>query len=118
MSKIVVDSSVILAVIKGEDGADSSEILTTSVASAINVTEVLSKLVLFGVSEGSGLISELGVEVVDFTEEFIDLTASLIQYTKPYGLSLGDRACLALGIMKKPTSFNSRSHLGKAGYRG
>lgn len=32
------------------------------------------------------------------TAEFVDLTASLIKHTKPFGLSLGDRACLALGM--------------------
>ena len=96
MSKVVVDSSVILAVIKEEKaGVEFDQILTQSIASTVNVTEVVSKLVLYGLEEyqGCDLIGDLGVEVVDFTAEFVDLTASLIKHTKPFGLSLG--ACLA-----------------------
>lgn len=70
MSKFVVDSSVILTVIKEEDaGIEFDQILTHSVASTVNVTEVVSKLVLYGLEQYQGceLICDSGVKVVDFT---------------------------------------------------
>ncbi len=44
-------------------------------------------------------VSVIGIgEVVDFTEDLAWDAARLRPLTKQYGLSLGDRACLALAI--------------------
>ncbi|MEO0490886.1 MAG: type II toxin-antitoxin system VapC family toxin [Cyanobacteria bacterium J06659_2] len=102
MSPVVVDSSVILAVLKQEPGAESANHLDQALASTVNLTEVITKLLQLGYNDDQtrGVIAELSLQSVAFTDEFINLTAQLIKQTKPYGLSLGDRACLALGITK------------------
>jgi PIN domain nuclease of toxin-antitoxin system len=49
-------------------------------------------------------------EVVDFTSEHARLARDLIGKTRLRGLSLGDRACLALGLpMKAPIYTADRS---------
>lgn len=45
----------------------------------------------------------LGLVIEPFTVEDSDIAGSLITLTKPLGLSLGDRACIALGLrINKP----------------
>ncbi len=46
-------------------------------------------------------IRALDCEICHFTEEQARAAAELIAITRPYGLSLGDRACLALAIERK-----------------
>ena len=43
-------------------------------------------------------LETLGLQIVPFTTEDAELTAHLWAQTKSIGLSLGDRACLALGL--------------------
>ena len=43
-------------------------------------------------------IQTLVAEVISFDEEHAYSCAELINHTKPYGLSLGDRACISLGL--------------------
>lgn len=102
MSRVVVDSSILLAFIREEPHAD--EFLasdTEAVVSAINLAEVHSKLISQGASEEQGWqeATSLADEIVPFFEEHARMTGSLISQTKMHGLSLGDRACLALGIL-------------------
>jgi PIN domain nuclease of toxin-antitoxin system len=77
--------------------------LTPILMSAVNVAEVQAKLVDAGGDPDRvwsyilGLIS--GVE--PFSAEQAKIAGTLIAKTKPLGLSLGDRACLALAIALK-----------------
>lgn len=102
MSQVVVDSSVILAILKQEGGAEAEGYLGNALASTVNLTEVATKLIQLGYSDEDTemVMAALTIERVAFTEEFINPTATLSKLTKPYGLSFGDRACLALGIRK------------------
>ena len=100
MSRIVLDSSAILAVVNKEDGAEVVRpILADAVVSAVNVAEVYTKLHEYSdeAVETAQAILEF-VEIVPFDEEQARLTGELRPATKKAGLSLGDRACLALGI--------------------
>lgn len=105
MIKNVLDASAILAVLNGERGEKKVvPLLTESAASSVNVTEVAAKLIEAGVNEKSArlAVSVLGIaEIVDFTENSAWEAARLRPLTKQYGLSLGDRACLALAIKLK-----------------
>lgn len=100
MIKNVLDASAVLAVLNGEPGEKKViPLLTESAVSSVNLTEVAAKLLEAGMDEASAQIavSVLGIgEIVDFTEELAWETARLRPLTKQYGLSLGDRACLAL----------------------
>ncbi len=100
---MVLDASALLAIFLGEIGADRVEKhLQTAMISAVNLAEVVAS----GVDRGLQLetlitgISRLPVEIMPFDAEQAYLTASLRPATRHLGLSLADRACLALGFSK------------------
>jgi ribonuclease VapC len=83
-----------------EPGAERVRgVLREAVMSAVNVSEVLQKLVQKGMTpeHAEDFIRQFVSEVSEFGLKQATLTASLDPFTRPLGLSLGDRACLALG---------------------
>ncbi len=99
MPSVVLDASAILAVLNGEAGADAIlPELDGSQVSAVNYAEVTSKLASSGVGRraASSSVLRLGVRVVEFDSDLADRTGELRPLTRHRGLSLGDRACLAL----------------------
>lgn len=101
MSQIVLDSSAILALLQQEPGADRvAALIDHAVASAVNAAEVQSKLIRDGMpaDEARLAFSTCLPIVVPFDEAHAGTAAALISQTRPYGLSLGDRACLALAL--------------------
>lgn len=105
MTKNILDASAVLAVLNGERGEKKViPMLAESAISSVNLTEVAAKLLETGMDEDSArlAVSVLGIgEVVDFTEDLAWKAAKLRPLTKQYGLSLGDRACLALAMKLK-----------------
>ena len=105
MSRIVLDASALLAVLNKEPGADklTPELLSMAVASTVNLAEVQGKLVGQGLSDNDAWEATLSLvrEAVPFTADHAKLTGALISQTRALGLSLGDRACLALGLTIK-----------------
>ncbi len=101
MSSVVLDSSALLAAILGEPGAERVEAhLTSASMSAVNLSEVAAKAVERGY-QLDGVIAELSrlsIEYVPFDADLAYVAASLRLATRHIGLSLGDRACLALGL--------------------
>ncbi|MBT9331090.1 type II toxin-antitoxin system VapC family toxin [Paracidobacterium acidisoli] len=101
MSKIVLDASAILAVIAQEPGADLILAhIGSTVASTVNLAEAQSKLVHDGAPKDDAWEDILTVvqEVISFDAEQAKLAGALRTQTRSLGLSLGDRACLALAI--------------------
>ena len=101
-SKVVLDSSALLAVIHQEAGCEklSPALLANSTVSTVNLAEVQSKLVVSGWKRQEAwedTTSAVG-EIMEFTAEQAELAGSMIVETRSLGLSLGDRACLALAI--------------------
>lgn len=98
----VLDSSVILAVIHGEPGSDKvlPELLANSIVSSVNLAEVQGKLVSKGWDAEQAWEDATGVidRVVPFSLEHARTVGNLISETRSLGLSLADRACLALGL--------------------
>ncbi len=97
----VMDASALLAVSKGEIGADTvMEILQTQdcVISSVNMAEVATRLLDMGLppEELARGCEQFGIDVIDFNKEQALICAALRPLTKSAGLSLGDRACLAL----------------------
>lgn len=105
MIKNILDASAVLAVLNGEPGEKKViPILAESAISAVNLTEVAAKLLDAGMDEAGAqlAVSVLGIgQIVDFTPNLAWEAARLRPLTKQYGLSLGDRACLALAIKLK-----------------
>lgn len=101
-STVVLDASAILAVIRGETGQEklSPELLSRAVASTVNLAEVQAKLVSHGWSAEEAWEDATSPirEGVPFTDDQAKLAGTLVLQTRELGLSLGDRACLALGI--------------------
>jgi ribonuclease VapC len=107
MSSVVLDASAILAIINKEPGSEklSPAILAEAVCSTVNLAEVQSKLVSKGWSPDDAWEDATSPvrETVSFSDEHAKIAGSLVALTRQFGLSLGDRACLALGIsMKAP----------------
>jgi ribonuclease VapC len=100
MADCVVDSSVTLAVIRGEAGATAAAPrLAQAVMSAANYAEVISKIIDLGATTTDAVAAtqSLGMEVAPLDASMAAEAASLRAQTRSRGLSLGDRACLALG---------------------
>ncbi len=107
MSKKVLDSSAILAVIFQEKGAEIVEpLLDKSKISSVNVAEVLTKLAEKNLLSQPTLedFQKLGLEIIEFDFEQAAKVAELRPLTKHLGLSLGDRCCLALAILHDTTA--------------
>jgi PIN domain nuclease of toxin-antitoxin system len=101
VSKYVLDASAVLALLDAEPGADKvAEVLVDAIIGTVNLAEVHTKLMERGQSGRQALAEILSIvgEVAPFTEEHAAITGSLRTSTMHLGLSLGDRACLALGI--------------------
>jgi len=99
VNSIVLDSSVVLAVLLGEPGASLVEqSLGGAMILTVNLAEVATKQLASGVDLETARqeFDELGIEVVDFTRDLAEDAAVLAASTKALGLSLGDRACIAL----------------------
>jgi ribonuclease VapC len=102
VNRVVLDASALMAVINGEAGADklTPQIMSNTTASTVNLAEVHGKLVQRGFSPDDAWAAANGPvhEAVAFTAEQAKTAGDLITLTRSLGLSLGDRACLALGI--------------------
>ncbi len=114
MNRIVLDASALLAVLNREPGADklTPQLLSSATSSTINLAEVQSKLVARGLSPDDAWEATLSPirEAMAFTAEHAKTAGSLITHTRALGLSLGDRACLALGLaLRAPVYTADRS---------
>jgi ribonuclease VapC len=105
----VLDASALLAYLRDEPGIDEvgSALRQRAAISSVNWAEVLSKLVDLGYDARAAgeRFRDTGVGAAlmiwPFDEHFARHVASLRDLTRPVGLSLGDRACLALGSFLK-----------------
>ncbi len=100
----VLDASALLALLQREPGQErvAEAIARGSAISAVNLSEVVAKLRDAGVPESAiqqsleGLAAR-GLDVVPFDEVLAMAAGFLRPHTRSLGLSLGDRACIALG---------------------
>lgn len=99
MNSVVLDASAIIAFLRQEPGAAIvGEYLTDGMASAVNIAEVGTRLsdLDMGDAQIRRSISVLGLEIKPFDLEAAYAVAMMRAKTRNKGLSLGDRACLAL----------------------
>jgi len=105
MSEVVFDASAILALLQQEPGAEklTIEIRKNAVVSTVNLAEVQSKLVKMKNDPDKAWEAALAsiAAVEPYTIEQAKIAGSMIAATEKYGLSLGDRSCLALAIALK-----------------
>ncbi len=109
MTEAVLDASALVAFLRDEPGADRvATVLRTVCIGAVNLAEALDVL-----ARGKPLdavveqIDRLRIPVVPFDSELARITASIVGPTRSWGLSLGDRACLALALSRSLPAFTT-----------
>lgn len=111
MSRIVLDASALLALLNSEPGADklTPELLNNAASSTVNLAEVQAKLVSRGMDPGDAWEAALAPvrEAIDFSADHARIAGSLVTQTRSLGLSLGDRACLALALSLKAPAYTT-----------
>jgi ribonuclease VapC len=103
----VLDASAVLCLLQEEKGAERvAEALPAAIIGAVNYSEVVGKLVETGIDEATidSLIDKLQLKVIPFDRAQARLAGSLRAATRKLGLSLGDRACLALAAAEGATA--------------
>lgn len=97
-----------LALVHAEPGAESvADALRDGVMSTVNWAEVVAR-VRSGAPNGDAAgpsdlrfeVCALGLRLEEFSAEQADLAGELRRSTREFGLSLGDRACLALALVR------------------
>ena len=99
MTLAVLDTSAFLAVFKNEPGADRvMAVMHDCVMSSVNAAEVHTKLTEWGMPPElrDQAFALIPATIVDFDMDLARSAGSLRSQTRHLGLSLGDRACLAL----------------------
>ncbi len=100
---VVLDASAVLALLHEEPGADVvADALARALVSAVNLSECVAQLVAAGVrdADARAALELLGLTVVPFDAEQAWDAGCLRTATRRLGLSLGDRACLALARLR------------------
>ena len=97
----VLDASALLCVMLGEPGADAvAALMSDAIIGAVNLSEVVAKLQERGVPNAviDESLDELGLMIIPFDTDHALRAGKLRVVTRGSGLSLGDRACLALAM--------------------
>lgn len=103
MASAVLDASALLVLLNREPGAKQvAEALPGAVISAVNLAEVVGKLTEAGMPEEAvrEALDGLNLDVVPFEEADAFAVGALRAPTRRAGLSLGDRACVALAASR------------------
>ena len=101
MAVCVADSSALLASLLNEPGGDVVDdwLQRGVVVSTLNMQELVSKIMRDGGTREDAVttLEDLALEAQhDLTAALAIEAGAMIVYTRAYGLSHGDRACLAL----------------------
>jgi PIN domain nuclease of toxin-antitoxin system len=106
MARTVLDASALLALLNSERGSRIvEESLSGATISAVNLSEVVSKLSERGMPAAMvrTAIEALDLEIRSFDVDLAYSAGLLRPATRGLGLSLGDRACIALGLVLSAT---------------
>ncbi len=100
---VVLDASALLAYLQRESGGDTiGKALRGALMSTVNWAEVVQKVPDqdIGAVGLRGALESLGLSFEPFAVAQAEIAGELREKTRSLGLSLGDRACLALGMDK------------------
>lgn len=115
---LVLDSSALLCLLNGETGAERvAAALPTAVIGAVNLAEVVTKLREKGLSaaDADEALDGLNLNVLPLTSMQARAVGHLRPGTRALGLSLGDRACLALAAEHGATALTTDRAWDEAG---
>jgi ribonuclease VapC len=114
--RAVLDASALISLLLAEPGAGEVYALGDAAAiSTVNWTEVLEVTAALGLSTAGRReqVERLGVTLIPFTPEYAEVAAALRPETRRAGLSLADRACLALALALGATAVTADRAWGK-----
>lgn len=100
---IALDASALLAFLFGEEGGERvAPVIERACLSSVNLSEVLGRFARDGHDPNlvARRIASTPIELVAFGAPDAALAAQLLPATRSLGLSLGDRACLALALAR------------------
>jgi ribonuclease VapC len=94
----VLDASAVIALLRREPGHEFvADQLADSVISTVNWSEIVQRVLARGWPlTAADAVRTLGANIVPFTPADAVRAAQLFDTTRKAGLSLGDRACLAV----------------------
>ena len=98
--RYLLDASALLAAIHNEQGGETvQQMINDAAICSVNWSEVIQKLDRAGANTSNiiNALQALGLEIVAFDQDDAQIAATLWPLTKPLGLSLADRACIAMG---------------------
>jgi ribonuclease VapC len=104
VSSVVLDATALCAVLFKEPGHEAVlPYLGDAYLSTVNLAEVLTKALdkKKAFDKSQALITGFPIQVVPFDGPQAVFAAAIREETRALGLSLGDRACLALGMMQQ-----------------
>jgi ribonuclease VapC len=97
--QIVLDASALLAMLHDEPGGQGvADELETAAISSVNLSEVIQQSIRRNVEVATLKedLEAIGLSIFPFNADDAEAAARLWPSTRNFGLSLGDRACLAL----------------------
>jgi ribonuclease VapC len=101
---IALDASALLAFMFRESGHEQvAEVIEESCLSTVNLAEVLGRFVRDGHNSAAVLtrLQSMAIELVPLSVSHAAPIAEMLPKTQALGLSLGDRACLALAAARE-----------------
>lgn len=107
---MIFDASALLALLRREPGGeDAQRYLADATISTVNLSEAVAVLIRKGMppEAAQDAVEELELELVPFDCDQAYRTARLAPITAARGLSLGDRACLALAQARSQTALTA-----------
>jgi ribonuclease VapC len=110
VSTAVLDASALIALILGEPGAEAAEaVIADSAATTVNLAEIVGYFARNGAAEPAirEMLGGLQLQIVPFDIELAYAAGLLLPATRRAGLSLGDRACLALARREGSRAFTT-----------
>jgi PIN domain nuclease of toxin-antitoxin system len=99
MSQVILDASALIAMLKGERGADAvAATIVTASMGVFNYAEVVSHFIHLGMPEADvdDMLDPLPMTIIPANKLLAREAGRLRAATAGAGLSLGDRFCLAL----------------------
>jgi PIN domain nuclease of toxin-antitoxin system len=101
MSRVVIDTSVVMCALLREPGIErAKELSSSALMSSVNAAEVIAKCLERDIAEDLAhlFITSNAISIVDFVSEDALLTGQLWTRAPKGVLSLGDRACIATAV--------------------
>lgn len=99
--KTLLDTSALIALLKKEPGYEKVEdVLAHSAISSVNLCELVSILARNSIPEDEidNIVHDIVPEIIPFCDNVGIKAGKLTKFTNDYGLSLGDKACIATAM--------------------